>query len=689
MKGIIHRFGGLKIKMKKTAKFTKSILMKFMLCALLLAIFGGVLVSCSCGGAQVQEKTISGITIKNDQLTPLSADNEKILEHFNGLPNDDSYKSFVSALYVEAGKILETAKSVLPENLKESLKSVNDIKEIAKHHVLAKIKEKAPLREYISERVGNEEKLGEITEKIAEYDNGIRYSFLTVEDVEKMVSSRDITGGDLDKIATLIYNGSYKNAANETVPAYDRFVAAYRGYDVVDSNANSGDFKEQKPIKLSAAKTVIEKAAGDNIGSYKSIIEKLTEEDVETIVMKLRSETNVDVNKKDEGIFYNIQLWIGKALGWITKYLAFGNYIIGICIIAIVFEIILLPLSIKQQKSSIKAARIRPKEMAIRKKYAGRTDQATIQKMQQEIMDLQQRENVSPMSGCLPLLVQFPIIIVLYNAVIDPLKYVLGMSSEFSGALQTFATASRAAGGLGLAKTNGTIGVLSAVKDNLAGLGDSLFINNAEEVSAALAGKNIPSFNIGPVNLGLSAGFSYEDSINYLLLLIPVLTFVVYYFSMKLTRKFTYQSTLQDTQQMGCSGKIMDISMPLMSVFFTFIVPGAVGVYWIFKSIVGTVKQFILSKLMPLPVFTEEDFKAAEKELNAKSPKKKTSKDPNAPRVRSLHYIDDEDDEMPADVKPEPKEQKETIETPFEKAPIKKDKKPKSDKTTEETKEEK
>jgi YidC/Oxa1 family membrane protein insertase len=87
---------------------------------------------------------------------------------------------------------------------------------------------------------------------------------------------------------------------------------------------------------------------------------------------------------------------------------------------------------------------------------------------------------------------------------------------------------------------------------------------------------------------------------------------------------------------------MMDFTMPLMSVWMTFMVPAAVGVYWVFKSILGTIKSFIMSRVMPLPVFTEEDYKAAEKEYAGKHPKK-IEKSANAGKVRSLHHIDDED----------------------------------------------
>jgi membrane protein insertase Oxa1/YidC/SpoIIIJ len=183
----------------------------------------------------------------------------------------------------------------------------------------------------------------------------------------------------------------------------------------------------------------------------------------------------------------------------------------------------------------------------------------------------------------------------------------------------------------------------------------------------------IPSFNIGSsVNFGYVPSF---DNFNWLLL-VPVLTFVVYFASMKLTKKFAYQPVVNENQQAGCSGKIMDISMPLMSVFFSFMVPAVIGVYWMVKSVFSTLEQYILSRLMPLPKFTEEDYKAAEKELGVKNKKSgsKSQRDPNAPRPRSLHYIDDEDYEVSDNVASSEKAPEvKATETPVSAAPLKLD----------------
>ena len=336
---------------------------------------------------------------------------------------------------------------------------------------------------------------------------------------------------------------------------------------------------------------------------------------------------------------------INIPMGYVIRFCNWimGNqYILALFIFAIIIEVILLPFGIKQQKNSIKQAKLRPKEMAIRKKYAGRNDQATQQKVTQEIQELYQKENFNPLGGCMPLLIQLPIIIILYSVVIDPIKHVMGYSSDFSNFMYAYLNHV----GEPVNAANGSVELLSKIVDTpiekFAQLGN--FCSNPEEVMAAV--KEIktvaPNFNIGPVNTGLIPQFDFSSARAWLLL-IPVLTFLAYFFSMKINRKLMAQPTANENdRQAACSNKMMDYTMPLMSVWMTFIVPGAVGIYWIFKSIIGVGKQFILSKVIPLPKFTEEDYKAAEKEMAGKQPKK-IVKSENAGKVRSLHHIDDDD----------------------------------------------
>ena len=457
----------------------------------------------------------------------------------------------------------------------------------------------------------------------------------------------------LNSIATKIYNNQ---------EARDAFFAAYRGYDVLDADKNLNDYSETKAPNYAYLEKVIEKYTdvvitieAPSSNSEEALLtgptdEEKSQQDVLLLVKAMQSDVNLTAERNLLG---NIRYYIGSFLGFITRTIGFGNYLIGICIFAIIIEIFMIPFAIKQQKNSIKQANLRPKEMAIRNRYKGRNDQATQQKVAQEIQELYQRENFNPMSGCLPMLIQLPIIMLLYNIVVDPVQNVLGGSAEFANALNTFATTSKAAGGLGLSlgSSSGTIEILSHFNglDYEAMAEFPLFANGGAVASQLVDfGKNIPSFNIGAINFGLTP--SFND--NFLLLIVPVLTFVVYFGSMKISKKFTYQPTQNENAPgAGCSTKMMEFSMPLMSTFFCFMVPGAVGVYWVFRSVISTVKQFIMSKVMPLPQFTEEDYKEAERELNSKRPQRKRKNaddlDPNRERPRSLHHIDDDDEEYP------------------------------------------
>ena len=437
----------------------------------------------------------------------------------------------------------------------------------------------------------------------------------------------------------------------------EALIAASRGYDMTASDFDDSkvEIGVAKEFSLDAAKKVIEKAnltaaSQEDVlsdGELEQVIANLNRADVELLISACQ--TTVDLTAGND-LISTILGAIGTVLNWLTNTLGFGNYVLGICLFAVIIEILMLPFAIKQQKNSIKQASLRPKEMAIKNKYKGRNDQPTMQKMQAEIQDLYQRENFSPYSGCLPLLVQLPIIMALYSIVMDPLHYVLGQASSMTSALTTYAGAAHAAGGLGasLSSTNGTIEILSYIKTNgtelLNGLKDFSFFSNGSEVFNALDPviDSIPNFNIGPFNFGLVPNLN--DWSNWILLLVPVITFATYFATAKLNRKFMYQSVANegaDARQVACSNNMMDITMPAMSAFFTMAVPSVIGIYWAFRSWIGLLKTFIMSKVMPLPTFTEADYKAAAKEMA--SSKHVVKKSERAGSVRSLHYIDDED----------------------------------------------
>ncbi len=347
-------------------------------------------------------------------------------------------------------------------------------------------------------------------------------------------------------------------------------------------------------------------------------------------------------------------------MGFIIRvcYSVTKNYAAALFLFALIMQLVLLPLGIKQQKNLNRQAALRPKENAIRNKYAGRTDSVTQKKINDEILALYQQENFNPASGCLPLLVQFPIIFALFAVVRQPLTYITRLPASVIAALRERIAA------LGVTLTPGyeEISVISYLKENGAGA-----ISGFGKYITADTVSGMPSFRMFGGHFDLSVVPSSDFLSIYLL--VPLLTFVFMYGSMKLTRKLMYQPQPAGDRQSQTSMKIMDLLSPVMCTYFAFIVPSAIGIYWMYRNILAIVQQFVLSKLYPTPRFTEEQMKEAEREYLGKTKKTKSERDPNKPKPRSLHRIDfDDDDDEPA---PAPKEKPKKTDSPIEQSPLK------------------
>ncbi len=337
---------------------------------------------------------------------------------------------------------------------------------------------------------------------------------------------------------------------------------------------------------------------------------------------------------------------INVPLGFIIKlcYQLTQNYALALLFFAIILQVLLLPFGIKQQKNTIKQAKLDPKVKAIRKKYAGRNDKVTQQKLNNEIMELYQRESFNPMGGCLPLLIQMPILLALYNVVVSPLKYICGFGKEVIASFQTrvFELTSLETFAEGVRVRE--IDLITKIKE----LGIEKFADIVNENGEAYITEGIlPNFTVfgGSMDLSQVPSFTNFNA----LLLIPLFTLIITLATTWITKKFAYNANPE--QQNDMSMKIMQLSMPLLSVYITFTVAAAIGLYWIYRNILSVIQTIVLAKVMPIPRFTDEDYKAAEREFNVKEPKKKEKK-----KVRSLHRIDEEDEEEEAPAKPEIKE---------------------------------
>ena len=373
----------------------------------------------------------------------------------------------------------------------------------------------------------------------------------------------------------------------------------------------------------------------DNVKNY---VNELSLEGAKSVVSNLGTTYDLD---EETGFLKSILTGIGKALGWLTSILG-NSYVLAILVFATFVEIVMLPVSIKQQKNSIGMAKLRPQIAKIEKKYAGRTDQATLRKKQEEIMALQQREGFSPLSGCFPLLIQLIIVgFILYPIIQNPLLYVLDTSPKFSDALVLYATSPVDAGGLGLtlSSNKNVIELLSALNsENIKGIADFAFISNGQECLDLFNSLNIPNFTV----FGLEVGRVPE--IIDILVIVPILNVALQWASMKLTRKWTgtgMPTGPQDAQTQA-SMKIMDLVMPLMTLFIMFQVPALIGIYWLFRSLLALLKSYIMKTVMPIPRYTEAEIKEMEKaQKAAEKAQKEALKE--QPKFRSLHYIDEDD----------------------------------------------
>ena len=357
------------------------------------------------------------------------------------------------------------------------------------------------------------------------------------------------------------------------------------------------------------------------------------------------TETGTEAENKEEkftnnytskGIWQTLSIPFGYVV-W-AAYQVISDYGIVLLFFAIIMKAILFPFGIKQQKNSVKQARLRPKEMAIRNKYKGRTDKPTQQKMQQEIMELYQKENFNPMGGCLPLLLQFPILLALYQVVYNPLRHIMHLS------VTKIELLAQKVVDLGISSVaRGDIDIVSAYFN----CKDPAKVADFKEYASSLNinADSFPRIKMFGIDLSGTPGFSGEG---LLLIWIPIVTFITVFLSMRLTKKLTYQP--MQNSDAGKSGLIMDLVMPLMSTWFTFLFPGILGVYWIFQNLLGVVQQFILKKMYPIPVFTDEDYAKAAKEMAGKEIKKKKAAPGQYKRhPNSLHHIDDDDDDVPTE----------------------------------------
>lgn len=249
-------------------------------------------------------------------------------------------------------------------------------------------------------------------------------------------------------------------------------------------------------------------------------------------------------------LFHLIAIVLGSVLNWTYENISFHNYGLAVIIFTIMVRLILLPMMIKQYKSSQKMKVIQPKLDELKKKYGN-----DMQKYQTEVAKLYQEMGENPLSGCLLLFVQLPVLWSLFYVVSKPLTYMRNMSAE---------------------EIARWVSLVPAEKR----------ISGVYEQIAAVAHNNLLNMNF----LGINLASIPKLELNRLLIL-PILATVATYLSMK----FGMNNEAMDDKTKK-STDIFKFIGPIMTLMFSFKVPASLCIYWIIGSLIQIIQQWYLSK---------------------------------------------------------------------------------------------
>lgn len=264
---------------------------------------------------------------------------------------------------------------------------------------------------------------------------------------------------------------------------------------------------------------------------------------------------------------------ISNILGYLLNYiyLFINNYGVAIIIFSILIKIILLPLSVKQQKTMKKSAKLQIKVKEMQDKYKNNPE-----KLNQEMMDLYKRENMNPFSGCLSSIVQIILLFAVFYLVRSPLTY---MKKVEPTVIENYKAE---------ISTSSAYPEVQIIREK--GAEDEKVYINMEFLGLDLS--SIPNVN-------------YKD---YKVYIIPVLYVLSSIISMKLTTNMqNVKSEKKENEEsnkneeydaMQSMNKSMSYMMPIMAVSISLVAPLGLALYWLVNNILMIVERIVLNKFL-------------------------------------------------------------------------------------------
>lgn len=319
---------------------------------------------------------------------------------------------------------------------------------------------------------------------------------------------------------------------------------------------------------------------------------------------------------------------ISMVLGWIMDALfkltsSVGVLNIGLCIIlfTLVVKILMFPLTIKQQKSSKLMAVMQPEIQAIQNKYKGKTDNDSMMRMNVETKAVYEKYGTSMTGGCLQLIIQMPILFALYRVIYNIPAYVNSVKEYFMQVVYAISGVTDAA----LLQEGAADRLMQFITDNniklttmpalgdLTGMSGETLANKMVDIlyklnpaqwaelsnvfpkAASVITENAAAIESMNSFLGINlANNPWQGFMPNLAWLIPILAGLTQWYSAKLMT--ANQSQPQDENSASAQMmKQMNVMMPLMSVFFCFTFPAAVGIYWVASSAFQILQQVIVN----------------------------------------------------------------------------------------------
>ncbi len=280
---------------------------------------------------------------------------------------------------------------------------------------------------------------------------------------------------------------------------------------------------------------------------------------------------------------------ISTPFGYVMRFIYefVGSYGLSIVLFSLLIKILTLPLTIKQKKSMFKTQRIQPKIQQLQKQYGKDPN-----RLREEMQNLYDKEGVTPMSGCGTTLLMFPLLIGVYGVVSQPLTYFMQLTGD-----QITAIAER----LSYAMSSGygaQIGLAGQIFENFDTIAD---------ISEKLLQVD---FNFAFINLASVPSFK-EPS---LLWVIPIISGLTAYMQSLMTKWSQKRNTpvskkkkSNDPDPTAQTNAMMTWMMPAMSLYFCFIMPCGLGLYWIANNVFSIAQEYLLQKWLIDPMLETEE----------------------------------------------------------------------------------